>query len=176
MAKLFDKIAPWKRGKGAEQPETNAEAEEKEEEALTEEIEEMEDGKEAPTAKIQAIAQSFMSSSGEQLAKYAASFKESALWDKLGDFGKKLGATFIELLLTLFYALNEVPAKEKALIIAALGYFILPMDLLPDFLPFGFADDAASMTMVLKTIRPYLTPKTLKRAHDEAAKVMAKFT
>jgi Uncharacterized conserved protein len=46
---------------------------------------------------------------------------------------------------------KEVPAADKAKIAAAIGYFILPIDLLPEALlgPLGFADDVVVAAWVL---------------------------
>lgn len=42
---------------------------------------------------------------------------------------------------------------EKALIVAALGYFILPLDLIPDFIPIaGYGDDAAVLYGLIKKL------------------------
>lgn len=57
--------------------------------------------------------------------------------------------------LILYYSLksDKVSAKEKALIIGALGYFILPVDLVPDLIPgVGFADDAAALLVVIRSL------------------------
>jgi uncharacterized membrane protein YkvA (DUF1232 family) len=55
--------------------------------------------------------------------------------------------------LKLFYRLVKdprVPALDKALVAAAIGYVLMPMDLIPDFLPFiGQVDDLYLMALVL---------------------------
>jgi uncharacterized membrane protein YkvA (DUF1232 family) len=45
-----------------------------------------------------------------------------------------------------------VPAKSIVLVVAALLYFLSPLDLIPDFLPGGFLDDAAVVAWVLKSV------------------------
>lgn len=43
--------------------------------------------------------------------------------------------------------------KTKAMIIAALAYFVVPTDLTPDFIPFiGYIDDSIVMTTLIKRI------------------------
>ncbi len=43
--------------------------------------------------------------------------------------------------------------KSKAIIIAALAYFILPFDLIPDYIPgAGYFDDAAVVSAVLRAL------------------------
>ena len=69
--------------------------------------------------------------------------------------------------LLLYYVLidENTPLKHKGMIIGALGYFILPVDLIPDLLPgIGFADDIAALTACLKTIHDNITPSVKKKA------------
>ena len=57
--------------------------------------------------------------------------------------------------LVVYYALQSpaLPKKDKAKIIAALAYLILPFDLLPDAIPVvGVIDDAAILWAVLRLL------------------------
>ena len=68
---------------------------------------------------------------------------------------KKAGIKVIYYALLLFYALqsDKVTVAEKALIIGALGYFILPIDIIPDFMvPIGYGDDLAVMWGLIKKL------------------------
>lgn len=81
-----------------------------------------------------------------QLVKYEKEYSESRLWEKIKKVAKKAGIKVIYYVLVLFYAMKSenVTMAEKALIIAALGYFILPIDMIPDIIPIvGYGDDAA---------------------------------
>jgi uncharacterized membrane protein YkvA (DUF1232 family) len=62
----------------------------------------------------------------------------------------------------LYYTLQDgdVPLKTKAYIIGALGYFILPLDMIPDFIAgLGYTDDIAVITLLLKHLRTNITPQ-----------------
>ncbi|AWW00685.1 YkvA family protein [Arcticibacterium luteifluviistationis] len=49
---------------------------------------------------------------------------------------------------------RDIELKSLIIMIASLVYFISPIDLLPDFLPFlGYADDIALLTFVLQNMR-----------------------
>ncbi len=67
----------------------------------------------------------------------------------------------------LFYTLKkpETPAWAKTVIIGALGYFILPIDLIPDLLPGGYTDDFSGLFGALVTVSMFI---------DEEVKLNAK--
>ena len=61
--------------------------------------------------------------------------------------------------LTLYYVLQkaDIPVAEKGIIIGALGYFILPIDLIPDFIMgFGYTDDIGAMLIAIKKSMKYV--------------------
>lgn len=78
---------------------------------------------------------------------YEKYFSESELLDKIKKFGKAMGATVLYPVLLLYNLLKsgEIDLKDKAIIIGTLGYVILPLDLCPDTLPFGFTDDELAL-------------------------------
>ncbi|MEO5895451.1 MAG: YkvA family protein, partial [Vicinamibacterales bacterium] len=52
---------------------------------------------------------------------------------------------------------RNVPAKSLVLIVAGILYFVLPIDVIPDFLVgVGFLDDAAVLAWVFNTVRTVL--------------------
>lgn len=90
-----------------------------------------------------------------KLSKYEKEFSEDGLWEKIGSVAKKAGIKVVYYALLLFYALKSenVTMADKALIIGALGYFILPLDAIPDFLiPVGYGDDLAVMWALIKKL------------------------
>lgn len=89
------------------------------------------------------------------LQRYEAEYSERGLFDKLSSVAKKAGLKVVYYALILYYALQspKISVKEKALIIGALGYFILPVDLVPDVIASaGFLDDAAALLAVIKML------------------------
>lgn len=53
---------------------------------------------------------------------------------------------------------RETPLRVRASLLGALGYFVLPLDGIPDFiLGFGFTDDAAVIMGVLALMRAHIT-------------------
>lgn len=81
----------------------------------------------------------------ENSGKY---YSEEGLWAKLASVAKAVGLKGIYMVLQLYNTAmsSDVPAKYRAIIYGALGYFILPIDLVPDVIPVvGFTDDIAAL-------------------------------
>lgn len=72
-----------------------------------------------------------------------------------------------ELASAYFCALDkQTPARVKGVLLAALGYFVMPTDLAPDFLiGLGFTDDAAVLAMALSIVGAHIKPH-----HQRAAR------
>lgn len=102
----------------------------------------------------------------ENLSRYESYYNPRMLFDKIKKFAKKLGVNFVYLLLILYYATfdKKLPLKDRMLVLAALGYFILPIDIIPDALPGGFADDTAAILYVLKKVWNNLSTDTFEKA------------
>jgi uncharacterized membrane protein YkvA (DUF1232 family) len=90
------------------------------------------------------------------------------------DFWQKLKATcrkipFIDDLVSVYYCAMDpaTPLQVKAILFGALAYFILPVDLLPDFMPLlGFGDDAAVLYAAVRSVLPHIKPEHRLRAKD----------
>ena len=98
----------------------------------------------------------------KELGKYKDNYSENKFWGKLGKVAKKLGSRPVYLLLLLYYVMGDsnVSMKDKAIICGALGYFILPVDLVPDLIPgLGYTDDIAAIVAALKLVVNNITPE-----------------
>lgn len=61
----------------------------------------------------------------------------------------------------------ETPLRVKATLLAALAYFVLPTDLVPDFIVgFGFTDDASVLMATIGLVSSHLTPDHRKAARE----------
>lgn len=59
------------------------------------------------------------------------------------------------------------PIRVKGILLAALAYFILPFDLVPDFVVgLGFTDDLTVMVTAIGLIRNHLTPEHQRKARE----------
>ena len=104
---------------------------------------------------------------------YEKHFSESELWNKVAKIGKTIGATVIYPVILLFTLLksDEINLKEKAMIIGALGYFILPADLIPDVIAgVGFTDDLAALGAIISALASCITiemqNESKQKCHD----------
>ena len=78
---------------------------------------------------------------------YQQYFNTAGMWEKIADVAKKAGVKVIYGVLLLYYVSVDpnTSSADKAKIYGALGYFILPVDLIPDALPVvGYTDDLAN--------------------------------
>lgn len=104
------------------------------------------------------------------LQRYQPRFNERGFWNKVKKVAIKAGAKLIYVALILYYELTDptVSVKEKSIIIGALGYFILPVDLIPDAIPVaGYTDDLAALMAVYGYVRAHLTPDVIQRAQNK---------
>jgi uncharacterized membrane protein YkvA (DUF1232 family) len=59
----------------------------------------------------------------------------------------------------------KTPARVKAILFAALAYFVMPFDIIPDFLAgIGYTDDAAVIAMALTAVAGQITEEHRARA------------
>jgi uncharacterized membrane protein YkvA (DUF1232 family) len=84
-----------------------------------------------------------------------------------GNFWRKLAGAaaqipFAEDLLAAYYSAFDcnTPVQAKATLVAAIAYFVLPFDALPDVLPvIGFTDDAAVLAIAIKLVSDHILPE-----------------
>ena len=93
--------------------------------------------------------------------QYRSDYSEGDLWRKLRRFARAAGREVVERALLLYLVLRDenTPRWARTTVIGALGYFIAPIDAIPDFVPAaGFTDDlgvlAAAVTAVAASITP----------------------
>lgn len=93
--------------------------------------------------------------------EYAKEYSESSFWYKVKKFASKAGSKVIYTALKLYFTLQspDTPAWAKAVIIGALGYFISPIDVIPDVTPVvGFADDLGVLAAAAASVVTNITP------------------
>lgn len=107
------------------------------------------------------------------MKEYIRHFDENKLFKKLKRISGKISINLLYYILVLFYLTTDksIPVKTRIIFIAALGYLIIPTDVISDFIPgLGFTDDAAFIAFAISNATNYITPeikeKALKRLVD----------
>lgn len=101
---------------------------------------------------------------------YSKYFSEKSFWEKIKKYSRTAGVKVVYASLLLFYSMKDksVSVKSKLIIAAALGYFILPTDAIPDLTPIlGFSDDLGVLLFALTQIASNITPEVKKNARKK---------
>lgn len=109
----------------------------------------------------------------EKIKKYQDNYSEKNLINKINKVARKAGLKVIYYALILYYTAisSSTPIKDKSIIFGALGYFILPIDIIPDIIPFfGFTDDLTALISVISTISHNITPEIKLQAKNSLSK------
>jgi uncharacterized membrane protein YkvA (DUF1232 family) len=112
----------------------------------------------------------------EKLARW---YSPERFGKKILTIAKKAGDKIIVLALTLFYCLQDkdTPRWARGVIIGALGYLILPADLIPDIIPgAGLTDDWGTLIAALGTVAVYVKEIHKEKAREQRDKIIAKIT
>ena len=90
------------------------------------------------------------------IEQYGQHYDNKSLFDKIKSAAGKAGRKLVYHVLLLYYVLTDsaIPLRHKRLIIGVLGYFILPIDLLP-------------VLYVVKVINDSITPAIRAKAESK---------
>ena len=108
----------------------------------------------------------------EQVSKdeFSKEYSEETFAKKIASVAKDAGINVIYVALILYYTLKKptTPKWVKAKIIAALGYFISPLDAIPDFTPVvGYADDIGVLLLALAVTAIYVNKEIKMEAKNK---------
>ena len=105
--------------------------------------------------------------------EYKKEYNEKNFLDKLKKVLKIIGVKGVYMLLILYNTLQrkDIPPKEKSIIIGALGYFLLPLDALPDITPIvGYSDDIFALGMAILKVMPYIDDEMKEKSREQIIK------
>ena len=105
--------------------------------------------------------------SGEEISS-------ATFWRKLRGMVAIAGRKTLFSSLVLFNCLKDrdTPAWARGVIVGALGYLILPTDLIPDMLPgAGYGDDWSAIVVALGTVAAYIKETHKLRAKEQLDKL-----
>lgn len=102
--------------------------------------------------------------------QHSKEFSEEGFWNKATNYAKKAGKKVIEPSLKMYYAAQDqdTPVWAKGIIYGALGYFILPIDAVPDVAPVvGYTDDFATLAAALAAVATNIKDEHVEKAKEK---------
>ena len=102
--------------------------------------------------------------------EFSKHYDDDSFWQKIRDFAITAGREVLEKALTLYYCLQDpdTPAWAKSIIVGALGYFIFPLDAIPDITPVvGYSDDLGVLAMALAAVAIHIKDEHKQQAIEQ---------
>ena len=94
----------------------------------------------------------------------------SMILEKIGKYARKAGRVSTRPLLLLYYVMKSpaTPKSDRLLIVAALSYVVLPIDLISaKRLPIiGWIDEVVALTVAYQKVCKYITPEIELKVDD----------
>lgn len=97
------------------------------------------------------------------------------LWRTLCRAAACAGRKTLLTALILFYCLQDkdTPTWAKGVIVGALGYLVLPADLIPDIIPgAGYGDDWGALVAALATVAAYVKDEHKSKASAQVSRLL----
>jgi len=107
----------------------------------------------------------------QRLEKDEASVERN-FWRKLGAVAARI--PFADEAVSAYYAARDpaTPTRVRAVLLGALAYFVMPVDLVPDFIAgLGFTDDATVLLLAAQTVSGHIKEPHRERAKAALAKL-----
>ena len=119
-----------------------------------------------------------MESLKENTEEYEKHYNDISFWNKVLSMAKKAGLKLIYIALLLYYTLQSrnVSTKDKAIIYGALGYFILPIDIIPDYIPIiGYTDDMSILIYAYNRIKSNIDDNIREKAKHKLNSIFGSY-
>lgn len=101
---------------------------------------------------------------------YEEHFEESSFWENAKNSVSRFGREALKQSLTLYYCMMDydTPLTVKAGIASTLGYFLFPLDVIPDLIPgAGYVDDASAIGATFSAFLFFIKPQHKERAEEK---------
>jgi uncharacterized membrane protein YkvA (DUF1232 family) len=110
--------------------------------------------------------------------KYSKYFSVNSFWKKISSGARGAGLKIVYAALLLYHVMqdSETPREAKIIVLSALGYFILPLDLIPDFIPLGgLTDDLGALLLAVSQISASVKPIHKEKAKQKCYQLFGHF-
>ena len=103
-------------------------------------------------------------------SNYGQEYSDESFWAKVKGYAKAAGGAVLNPAMVMYYAGMDAatPLWARTTITGALGYFISPIDAIPDFTPvLGYSDDLGVLTAALAVVAAHIKPAHKQRAREK---------
>ncbi len=100
---------------------------------------------------------------------YEKHYSDSEFWSTVASIFKKVGVKSLCQILALYHLIksDNIGLGNKALIVAALGYLIFPIDAIPDVVPVvGYSDDLAAIATLILKLNNYIDDDIIEAVYE----------
>lgn len=101
--------------------------------------------------------------------QFEKEFSEDGFWEKAKKYAKIAGEAVLEPAVKLYYTAQDknTPIWAKTTIYGALGYFISPIDAIPDIVPLvGYSDDLGVLIAAVAAVGAHTTKEHTIKAKE----------
>lgn len=101
--------------------------------------------------------------------EHRSKYSDDGFWKKATKYAKKAGEKTLSPALKLYYTAqdSDTPTWAKTTIYGALGYFISPIDAIPDITPaLGYTDDIGILAGAIAVVAANIKDEHREKAHD----------
>lgn len=109
------------------------------------------------------------------IVKYDQYYSEESFWEKVTKYAAAIGREVLIKAFQLYYVLNkpDVPKWAKSVIVGSIGYFICPIDAIPDFVPVtGYTDDLGVLVVALAVVATYVDDEVTTKANEKVSQLL----
>lgn len=99
--------------------------------------------------------------------QFSKEYTDEGFWKKVKSYAKTAGENVLEPALKMYYAAtdSDTPTWAKTTIYTALGYFIFPVDAIPDVAPLiGYSDDLGVLVVAAAATAAHIKEEHVKKA------------
>lgn len=117
-----------------------------------------------------------MNTKNQLMQSAGSEYSEDSFFRKITNFALKAGRELIHRSFVLYYTLQDkdTPTWARSVIYGALGYFIMPLDTVPDFTPVvGYSDDLGALIGAMAIVAVHVKDKHKILAEQKLASIFS---